>query len=152
MPNEVSSLGPALQVENLLLYIGNGGSPETFTFVANATDLEMPLVNETVDVTNFGDGFRRRIATLSDMGKIAFKIFWIPTEPTHKNGTTGAIVGIRYAYAQKLALDWKIVYPDGLSSTDLFTAYVTAFQITGKVGGVFEAKIELSNSAPPSLV
>lgn len=152
MANETSALGPALQVEGVLLYIGNGASPEVFTFVANATDMKEPTINETVDVTNFGDAFRRRIATLSDMGKIGFKIFWIPTEPTHMNAITGAIKGIRYLLVQKLAVNWKFVYPDGLDSTDEFPAYVTSFNVTGKVGGVFEAEIELSNSGPPTLV
>jgi hypothetical protein len=145
-----SLIAPAIAVEGLLIQLGNGASPEVYTTIANATDFTLPLINETVDVTNVGMSWRARIPTLSDMGKISFKIFWVMTEPTHENAVTGSVNGLRYMYFNKVLGQWNIIYPD--ASIDNFAAYVTSFSITGKVGGVFEATIELSNSgATPTL-
>lgn len=150
----VSPIGPAIAVEGLLLQVGNAGSPETMQTIANATDLSLPIMTSTVDVTNVGDSWRRRIPTLHDMGKITFKIFWVMEEVTHRNSVNGGIVGagLRYLLVNSLVRDYAFVYPDGNGSTDAFPAYVTSFAITGKTGGVFEATIELSNSGAPSLV
>jgi hypothetical protein len=94
-----------------------------------------------------GDSWKRHFPTLHDMGKISFKVFWVMEEPTHNNAA-----GLRYLMVNSLLRNFAFVYPDGNSATDSFAAYVTGFQITGKVGGVFEASIELSNSGAPSLV
>ena len=149
-----STLGSNLQVAGLLLQVGNGSSPETMQTIANASDLNIPVISDTVDVTNLGDSFHRRVATLGDMGKITFKIFWIPEEPTHRNSLNGGSVGagLRYLLINRLKRDFQFVYPDGNNSTDAFPAYVTGFAISAKVGGVFEANVELSNDGAPQLV
>lgn len=149
-----SPLGPALAVEGLLLQVGNAASPESMQVIANATDFSEPVMTDVVDVTNVSDAWKRRIPTLHDMGKISFKIFWIPEEVTHRNSVNGGSVGagLRYLLINSLLRDFAFTYPDGNSSTDAFPAYVTSFAITGKVGGVFEAAVELSNSGAPSLV
>ena len=149
-----SPLGAALPVAGLALQVGNGSSPETMQTIANATDMSLPVMSETVEITNVGDTWKRKIPTLLDMGKITFKVYWMPEEPTHRNSANGGTVGagLRYLQANKLLRDWSFVYPDGNNSTDAFPAYVTEFAITGKVGHVFEATITLSNSGPPQLV
>jgi hypothetical protein len=149
-----SPLGSALQVVNTQLLVGNAASPETMAQIANATDLVLPVIADVVDVTNLGDIFHRRVATLGDMGKITFKIFWIPEEVTHRNSAGGGSVGagLRYLLINRLQRDFAFVYSDGNNSTDAFPAYVTMFSITGKVGGVYEAQIELSNNGQPQLV
>lgn len=149
-----SPIGPAIAVEGLLLLMGNGASPDTMAAIANATDLTLPIMTDTVDVTNVGDSWKRHFPTLHDMGKIQFKIFWVMEEVTHRNSAGGGAVGagLRYLMINSLLRDFAFVYPDGNQSTDAFSAYVTSFSITGQVGGVFEATIELSNSGAPSLV
>jgi hypothetical protein len=146
MPS-VSPLGPGTPTEGLQLLIGNAASPEVFAEVPNACDLKLPCKNETTDVTNFGDGFRRRIATLSDMGDITFKLYWMPTDTSMSN-TTG---GLRYIYVNKLSRDFKVIYNDGFNSEDVFPAYITGFEVTAQIGKVLEASITLSNSGPPTL-
>lgn len=143
-----SALGPGLAVEGTLLQVGSTASPPVFTTIANCTDMSMPTISETVDVTNFGSKWRLKIATLLDMGKVTFKLFWIPTEPTQDN--TGS--GLRFLMLNQLPRTFQFVYPDGLNSADVVPAYVTSFKITGKTGGVFEAEMELTNYAPPTLV
>lgn len=155
MPDTNSLLGPAIAVEGLLLYMGTGSSPETQAVIANATDLTLPVIAETVDVTNVGNAWRARFPTLHDMGKISFKIFWVMEEPTHRNsgGSGGSVAdGLRYCLINNVLAYFSFEYPDGNGSTDSFPAYVTSFSITAKVGGVFEGTIELSNSGAPTLV
>jgi hypothetical protein len=147
-----SPIGPAIAVEGLLLQIGNGQSAESFNTIANATDLSLPIMTDTVDVTNVGDSWKRRIPTLHDMGKIGFKVFWVMEEVTHRNSALNNIDGLRYCLVQSLLRDFQFIYPDGNESTDAFAAYTTEFGISGKVGGVFESSITLSNSGAPSLV
>jgi len=148
MPS-TSPLGSALAIEGLLLQVGNAQSPESFTVIANVFDISLPTKADVVDVTNVGDQWRRRIATLLDMGQIAFSIYWVPTEATHWNQDAR---GMRFLMTQRIKRDWQLVYPNGLASTDTFAAWVTDYAITGKIGGVFDAKITLSNDGAPTLI
>lgn len=149
-----SAIAPAIGSLGTLLQVGNASSPETMQTIANASDLTLPVMSEVVDVTNLGDLWRRRIPSLLDMGTIAFKIFWVMLEPTHRNSINGGVVGagLRYLLINRLLRDFQFTYPDGNLSTDAFPAYTTSFAITGAVGGVFTADINLSNSGAPSLV
>ncbi len=149
-----SPIASALAVAGVLLQVGNNSSPETMQTIANVTDLSLPVMSEVADVTNVSDSWRRRFPTLHDMGKISFKVFWVMEEVTHRNSVNGGTVGagLRYLLVQSLKRDFQFVYSDGNSSTDAFPAYVTSFAITGKVGGVWEASVELSNDGAPSLV
>ena len=151
LPNQTSLAGAGLPTAGLVISVGNSSSPETFEPIANASEIKLPTIAEVVDVTNFGDFWRRRIPTLLDMGKINFKIFWEMEEPTHNNSTP---YGLRYLLVNKLLRDWQINYPNGTypnTSTDAFPAYVTMFEVTGSIGKVFEGAIELSNSGQPQL-
>ena len=149
-----SPIASALAVQGVLLQVGNGSSPETMQTIANATDLNLPVIADMIDVTNVGDAWHRRFPTLNDMGKINFKVFWIPEEVTHRNSANGGSVGagLRYLMINHLKRDFQFVYNDGNNSTDAFPGYVTSFAITGKVGGVFEATVDISNDGAPSLV
>jgi len=146
-----STLGAQTITEGFQLQVGGGSSPASFQTIANASDLQLPLKADLVDVSNFGDNWHRRVTTLLDMGKITFKIYWIPLEATHRNESS-PFDGLRYLFVNRVLAYWNFIYPDGYSSSDSFQAYVSGFSITGKVGGVFEAQIELSNSGAPSLV
>src|SRR5580693_2795186 len=131
--NPTSLIAPAVGVEGLLLLMGTGTSPETLACIANATDLNLPIIAETQDVTNVGSNWRIRFPTLHDMGKISFKIFWVMVEPTHRNsGASGGTIadGLRYCLVNNVLANFAFVYPDGNNSTDAFPAYVTGFSIT----------------------
>jgi len=152
MPTSTSLVASAIAVEGMVLQISNGASPAVFNSICNVQDWNEPDTSETVDVTNVGDKWRRRISTLLDMGKMKAKIFWVMTEPSHQNAVNAGIQGLRYIYIQQLLVQFQVVYPNQNQSIDRFYAYVTGFQITGKVGGVFEAEIEFTaNDGNPLL-
>lgn len=143
-----------VNVSGLLLYVGTSGSPETMVPICNVQDWNQTGASTEVMVTNVSDTWVRRIPTLLDLGKPNFKVFWVMEEPTHRNSVGGGAVpaGLRYLWMNKLLRDWSIVYPDGNNSTDSFQAYVTAFGVSGKVGGVFEGAIALGTTGTPTLV
>ncbi len=149
-----SLIADHISVSGLLLNVSNSGSsPDAFFTVCNVQDLMIPLASTEVLVTNVSDTWVRRVPTLLDMGKVTCAIFWVMEEPTHRNGVGGGSVatGLRYLFANKLLRDWQAIYPDGNNSTDAFSAYVTGFNISGKVGGVFTAAVSLGTTGTPSL-
>jgi hypothetical protein len=146
----VSTFGAQLGTEGVLIQ-ANIGSPAAFMTIANAFDWTMPTKANTVETTNFGDSWVRRFPTLLDMGNIQFKVYFLPLEPTHNNTAASTTTGLRYLMLNRILTNFKIVYPDGSASSDTFPAYVTDVSITGKVGGVFEGAITLSNNGAPTL-
>ena len=142
-----STLGPGQQVAGTLLQIDTGASPDVFVTIANVTDLAFPTLAETNDVTNVGNTWRARLPALNDMGKIAFKIFWMMADPTHDNVARG----LRALLINHTAVIFQVAYPDLAASKDIIPGYVTMFSITGKVGGVYTASIEIANSGAPTL-
>jgi hypothetical protein len=152
MPTSTSLVAAAIAVEGLVLQVGNGASPQVFNSICNLQDWNEPNVSETVDVTNVGDNYRRRIATLLDLGKMKAKIFWVMTEPTHQDAVNAGISGLRFLWKNQILTQFQVVYPNQNQSIDRFLAYVTSFSISGKVGGVFEAEIEFTaNDGAPTL-
>jgi hypothetical protein len=153
-----SIFGHGIAVEGMLLQMDNGASPDSFVTIANVTDISIPVIADVVDVTNVGDNWRSRIPTLHDMGKIAFSIFWQMEDPTHNNAVGGGSIpsGLRYNLINNQLRNYQLMYYNlttGLFvGVDAWPGYVTSFAITGKTGSVWMAKIEIVNSAAPSLV
>ncbi len=128
------------------------GSPVAFVTIANAYDWTMPMKSNTVETTNFCDHWVRRAPTLLDMGSITFKVYFVPLEPTHNNSFTSTTTGLRYLMLNQILTSFKIVYPDGSNTSDIFPAYVTDMSIDGKVGDVFHGSIQLSNNGAPTTI
>ena len=152
-----SVFGHGLAVEGALLQMDNGSSPDAFVTIANVSDIAIPIIAETQDVSNVGDDWRSRIPTLHDMGKIAFSIFWQPEDPTQNNSAGGGSVpsGLMYNLIHNQLRNFQLMVfnvTTGLFVATLaFPGYVVNFQITGKTGGVWMAKCEITNAAAPSL-
>src|SRR6185369_10278526 len=145
------SFGAQLGTQGLLIQ-ANIGSPAAFATICNAYDLTLPTKANTVETTNFGDGWIRRFPTLLDMGNITFKVYFIPLEPTHNNSIASTTTGLRYLMINKILTSFKIVYPDGSNTSDIFPAYVTEVSIDAKVGDVVHGSITLSNNGQPTTI
>ena len=144
MPSGVSALGAAQGVLGMQLLFG---SPTASTIIVNVEDIDLPVVAKTVEVTNVTDTWVRRFPTLLDMGKITFKVYWIMKDTTHNYAA-----GLRGLLINQTLTIFKVLYPDASpSSSDSFPAYITGFHITGKVGDVYNAAIEISNNGAPTL-
>ena len=150
MSASTSALGPYVPVEGTVFYIDNGLSPDTFEAVSNVSDITLPTIQKTIDVTNIGDNWVRTVPTLKDMGKISLKLFWQMADATQNNSSP---FGLRFClvnYPSPLRI-FKIIYPDAASSQDVFPAYVVGFSAQGAVGKAWEASIDMANSGAPTL-
>lgn len=80
------------------LKLGDGGSPEVFTEIAEVGDFEDADTAELVEVTNHQSAGSRReyISGLIDGDEIQFPVNYIPTNATH-NKTTGIQAKLRSA-------------------------------------------------------
>lgn len=137
----------AVAVQGVLLQIGNGGSPETFTSIAYIASYSRSGQTRKVDISNVSDSWMRIIPTLLEAGTITMEIFWKMHEPTHSNNAAG----LRGLWINKTLTDFQIVFPGG-NGTDAFQAYVTKFSDNGKVADVFRAQIDISIDDAPSYV
>ncbi len=133
MSNKYSSHG-------ILLQMGDGGSPETFTTVAQVQDITPPnLTVETEDTTTHDSGgWAEYSATLLDGGEVTFDILYDPADATHDNST-----GLVAALTAKAAKNFKVVFPDADTTTWSFAALVTNFQPSGSVKGMLSASVTL---------
>ena len=150
MPASTSALGPYVPVEGTTFSIDNGLSPDTFEVVSNISEISLPTVQKTIDVTNIGDNWVRTVPTLKDMGKISLKLFWQMADTSQNNSSP---FGLRYClvvYPSPIRI-FKVQYPDAAASQDVFPAYVVGFAVSGMVGKAWEASIDLANSGAPTL-
>lgn len=148
-----SPQGPAVAVEGVLFNMDNGLSPDAFQTVTNISNISLPVIAMTVDVTNVGDNWVRRFPTLHDMGKIALKLFWQMTDVTQRNEAVEGVQvsGLRWNLINNALRIFQVQYNDEFNSQDVFPAYTTSFAVAGAVGKVWEAAVELSNSGAPTL-
>lgn len=150
MPSD--NVSPALAAEGTLLQVGTGASPEAWTTIANVGDITGPQDTSTVvDITSHSSQapFRQKIITLLDQGQATFKLFWVPTNDTHRNALTGAVTGLRYNYINRLKQEYRLKYTDG-SSSDTFYAYVMELSQVAPVAGVYEMTVKLQTTGAPT--
>lgn len=154
----------AIPAIGTLLQVGNGASPEIFNSVANIGDITGPSVSgAVVDVTSHTSTvapWRSKIVTLLDAGTITLPLYFVPSSgaPTGAgtfmghNFTSGGL-GTLFAnrgLSPGTPYNWKIIYPDGLSSTDFFTAFISKYAQKAPVAGVLTADLELTVTGHPS--
>lgn len=132
-----------------LLKIGDGGSPETFTAIAEVLDITGPnLSTDTEDGTHQQSpgGFEEVVPTILRTGEVTFTIQFLPTHATH-NATTGLVAD----WKNKTLRNFQLVFSDPASTTWAFAAYVTGFQPQSPVGGKRTADVTLKVTGQPTL-
>lgn len=107
-----------------LLQLGDGGSPEAFTSIAEITKLTPP--NETRDAievthTTSTDGRREFIPGWRDSGEISFEANWLPDNSTHDQTT-----GLYSTFDDDALHNWRIVVPDVVQID--FAGFITAHE------------------------
>lgn len=131
-----------------LLKMGDAGTPETFTTVAEITDIELPEIKLNTDDATSHDsaGWEESIATLLSGGEPTFKANWLPTNATQNEST-----GVLYAILNRQKRNWKIVLPNSVK-TFSFAGIVTSFKgvpaLKEKMS--LEFKIKISGAVTPS--
>ena len=124
-----------------LLKIGDGGTPESFTTVAEVTDIKPPKISAKMEDATSHDssGWEESIPTLLSGGEIEVKVNWLPTDST-QNETTG----LMYALTNRARKNWQVVLPS-TAKTFAFAAFVQDFEgdtpLDGKLGATFTLKV-----------
>jgi hypothetical protein len=143
MTSAISSFGT-------LVKKGDGGSPESFTTIAELLDIEGPEMElDTEEVTSHSstDGWAEYIGTILDAGEVSFEVNYVPTNATH-NATTGLIKDM----TARTKRNFTLVFPDSGNTTWSFTALVTSVGPTAPVRGALRGKIGLKLTGKPTLV
>jgi hypothetical protein len=141
---------PAVPVQGLQFAVGDGGSPENFSLVANIESIDATMSTRTTDVTREGDGpWQRYAATLLQGGTITLQLWWVQNDP---NTNAGQV--LRALWANRTLTDFQIHYPRSPTCSavsDAMSGYVTGFKWAAKAGDAFRATVEITVSGQPAL-
>ena len=128
---------PAIAANNTLLYLATVDSPATFgSAIARLGDLSATNSVKTVDVSNQGSGWIRRLATIHDGGTVTVPLFWEPDQ------TTDAALIAVYAATPPALHAYMITWPDGVDWH--FNAYITKWTVKAPVEGALTADLEFT--------
>lgn len=131
------------------LQIGDGGSPENFTTIAEVKDISGPaLAQDTVDVTNHDStgNWEEHIGTILRSGEVTFDINYLPTDSTHD-----ATDGLLSDKEDQTLRNFQLVFPDGSNTQWDFSALVTGFEPSAPVSDELSASVTLKISGQPTL-
>ena len=143
------AVSAAVNAFGTLLKIGDGGGGEVFTTIAEVQNISGPSLSlEMIDVTNHSStaGWKERIGGLLDGGEVTFDINFQPTTSTHSYSA-----GLVKDMVNRTKRNFKIVFPDGSSTTWTFSAFVSKFQSKAPVNGQLSASVSLMITGQPTL-
>ncbi len=131
-----------------LLKIGDGGGPETFTTIAEVTNISGPSLSlAAIEATSMDSGgWEESIGGVKSGGEVSFDLSYLPTHATH-DASTGLIADLKNAVAR----NFQLVFPDAGGTTWSFTALVTAFEPSAPVDGRLQASVTLKITGQPTL-
>jgi len=132
-----------------LLKIGDGGSPESFTNIAEVTSITGPsLALDTYETTNHlsTGGWEEFVAGILRTGEVSFDLNYDPAGATHDAGT-----GLINDMENRTARNFQLVFSDTGSTTWSFTAYVTGFEPSAPVDDKLSASCTLKVTGQPTL-
>lgn len=125
-----------------LVKIGDGGTTEVFTTIAELKNIKLPgIKNALVDVTSHSSpgGIKEKLAVIGEVTEMTFDVNLIPTAATHS--FTSGLLKDALSRAKR---NFKVVLPDATSTTWTGAAYVEEFTPEAPVDGVLKASIKLS--------
>ena len=132
--NALASFGTIFQM-------GDGGSPEVFTGIAELRDIDGPgMTLGTVEVTHHlsPNAFKEKMATLKDMDDVTFELGFVPTDPTHDLTT-----GLASKLNNRTKVNFRVVFTDATTTWGV-TGFVTGFKITAQIENVYIANCTIT--------
>ncbi len=132
-----------------LLQMGDGGTPENFTTIAEVVEITGPRYTvDTVDTTSHSSpgGYEEIVTTIRRSGEVTFSINYLPTNATH-NATTGLLAALDGV----VETNFQLVFPDDANTTWEFSAYVTGFEPAAPHDGKLSASVTLKPTGQPVL-
>lgn len=123
----------AIESQGVLIKRWNGSSFDTIPEVKSFTGPGGSAA--VIDVTDLQSTAKEKRMGLADEGQLSLTINYIPDNAVHQ--------GLRADRAARTENDFQIIFTDGLSTNWDFSAFVTAFSVSGGVDGVIEATVTL---------
>lgn len=142
-------MSDAISAFGTLLKMGDGGTSESFTTIAEVSDIKGPKLSlDAIDVTNHSstEAWREFVGGLLDAGEVSLSINFMPTETTHDPST-----GIISKLTDRGKHNFQMVFPDDDATTWSFTALVTAFESSEPIDDKLAADITLKITGKPTL-
>lgn len=133
-----------------LLKIGDGGTPENFTTIAEVQDISGPSLELDVEEVTSHDspgGWEEVVGTILHGGEVEFDINFVPTATTHRDQTGGLLNDMK----NRTKRNFKLVFPDAGNTTWSFSAYVVSFEPEATVDGKLSASVTLRITGQPTL-
>jgi len=130
-----------------LLKIGDGGSPEAFTAIAEVKDITGPgLTREFAEFTHqqSSGGYREYKPTFKNSGDVTFKCNFLPDDTTQGFATTGLLKD----YEDGILRNFQLLFLDTGATLASFAAYVANIQPTAPVGSALELNVTLRITGP----
>ncbi len=128
---------PSQNGRNLLLKIGDGATPETFTAIGAARTVEMSVTNPAADVTALADG---GIATL--LGDGGVQALEITLAGLFKDSAAEA--ALHAAALGRTLNDYQLCFPNGAVYAASFA--VTAYKRSGTYNALEDFTVTLARS------
>lgn len=130
----------AFTAHGSLLKIGDGGSPVSYTTIAEITEFDMDISGETEEVTNHdtSPAYAEHVATFRN-ATVSGTLNYLPADSTH-DATDGVLNDLDQGKNDR---QFQIVWADDASTTWEFTAIVTSFNPSAPVDGALQADFEL---------
>lgn len=114
----------AVKAQGTLLKIGDGEEVETFSTIAEVTNISGPSLSaDSIEVTSHDseDGYREFIQGLKDAGEVTMDLNFVPT-----NATQASLLSI---YESGEVTNFQMVFPDTTNTTWGFAGFVTGFEV-----------------------
>lgn len=124
-------MSDAFSAQNSFLSIGDSASPNTFTEIAEVTNIGGPTqTSERIDVTHLRStsGYREYLQSFKDGGTVECVANYIPSDTSHGSGVNG----IRGLLNSGDVRGFKKTFADG--TEEFFDGYVSAMNTPLSVG------------------
>lgn len=121
---------------------GDGAGSETFTAIANVTNIVPPnITRDTIDVTahDSTEGWKEFIATLKDGGEVSIDVNYDPSE--HDTFITD--------FGDSSATNYQITFPD--TTVWSFAAWLTGFAAGAPYDGKLTARLTFKVTGKPTV-
>lgn len=138
-----------IRAHGTLLKIGDGATAETFTSIAEVTNIQGPgLTADSLDMTHHASpsAFREFVQGLKDGGEVTLDLNYIPTAATQD-----ASSGLLNDYENGTLRNFELVFPDAGNTTWSITGIVTNFTPAAPVDGKLGASVTIKLSGAPTL-
>jgi hypothetical protein len=131
------------------LKIGDGGSPVSYTTIAEVVEISGPALSvDTADATHHSSSgdYEEVVPTVIRSGEVTFDINYLPTDSTH-DATDGLLNDLE----NKTKRNFELVFTDGSNTTWTLTGYVTGFEPSAPHDDKLDASVTIKLTGQPTI-